>query len=650
MATAQANWIETNQRELMAAVGEVRELLERHTRIKASREPSESQKPRLGTAAPRALESLCSTFGLSLFERATLLMCAGPDLDSKFAAACGAAQGDAARTYPTFSLAMAALPDPHWSAVTPAGPLRRWRLIECQSPPGASVIFAPLAIEERVLHYLAGIQYLDERLAGTLEVVSREDLTPSHEALAQNIATRWIRADGQLPLIGLCGADEISRRAIAAAACSSLSMRLFAAAAENLPSSAAELEAFARLWERESALQSGALYIEAESVDRGDSRAAAQVSRFLERVTGAAVLGVRDRWRPLRRPVVWVDVRKPNAAEQRAFWRSLLKEAPELLNGRVDDLVCHFHMSLPAIRASVREATSTKADNTTLETRLWNASRTQARLRLDDLAQRIEPAATWNDLVLPAAQTILLRQIAAQVAHRAKVYESWGFGAKANRGMGITALFSGPSGTGKTMAAEVLGQSLSLDLYRIDLASVVSKYIGETEKNLRRVFDAAEDSGAILFFDEADALFGKRSEVKDSHDRYANIEISYLLQRMEAYRGLAVLATNMKGSLDQAFLRRIRFALNFPFPDAAQRAEIWRRMFPAGTPTEGLNPVRLARLEVAGGNIRNIALNAAFLAADAGEPVKVAHILEAARAEYAKLEKPLAEAELATWR
>jgi SpoVK/Ycf46/Vps4 family AAA+-type ATPase len=199
------------------------------------------------------------------------------------------------------------------------------------------------------------------------------------------------------------------------------------------------------------------------------------------------------------------------------------------------------------------------------------------------------------------------------------------------------------------MAAEVLANALQLDLYRIDLAGVVSKYIGETEKNLRRVFDAAEDSGAILFFDEADALFGKRSEVKDSHDRYANIEVSYLLQRVEAYRGLAVLATNIKTSVDTAFLRRIRFVINFPFPDAIHRAEIWRRAFPEKTPTEGLDPTVLARLSIAGGNIRNIALNAAFLAAHSGQPVRMTHVLRSARSEYAKLEKPLTEIGIGGW-
>jgi SpoVK/Ycf46/Vps4 family AAA+-type ATPase len=200
------------------------------------------------------------------------------------------------------------------------------------------------------------------------------------------------------------------------------------------------------------------------------------------------------------------------------------------------------------------------------------------------------------------------------------------------------------------MAAEVLAADLKLDLYRIDLASMVSKYIGETEKNLRKVFDAAEESGAILLFDEADALFGKRSEVKDSHDRYANIEVSYLLQRVEAYRGLAILTSNLKSALDPAFLRRLRFVIQFPFPDAPQRAEIWRRIFPRETPTSGLDAHVLARLNIAGGHIRNIALNAAFLAANSGGTVTMSHLLAAARNEYVKLERPLAEIEIGGWK
>ena len=308
-----------------------------------------------------------------------------------------------------------------------------------------------------------------------------------------------------------------------------------------------------------------------------------------------------------------------------------------------------FSLGPSGIKAACAELGLHTGDEKNLGAKLWEACRVQSRTRLDDLAQRIQPAAAWEDLVLPEAQREILREIATHVRQRTKVYETWGFIEKGERGLGISALFAGSSGTGKTMAAEVLANELRLDLYRIDLSSVVSKYIGETEKNLRRVFDAAEKGGAILLFDEADALFGKRSEVKDSHDRYANIEVSYLLQRMEGYRGLAILTTNMKESLDSAFLRRLRFIVQFPFPDAAHRAEIWGRIFPIATPTEQLDLLKLARLNVAGGNIRNVALNAAFLAAGADEPVRMSHLLRAARSEYAKLEKPLTESEIGGW-
>src|SRR5215469_6327674 len=230
-----------------------------------------------------------------------------------------------------------------------------------------------------------------------------------------------------------------------------------------------------------------------------------------------------------------------------------------------------------------------------------------------------------------------------------KVYETWGFAGRGRRGLGITALFAGASGTGKTLAAEVLANDLKLDLYRIDLSTVVSKYIGETEKNLKQVFDAAEEGGVILLFDEADALFGKRGEVKDSVDRYANIEVGYLLQRMESFQGLAILTTNLKSSLDKAFQRRLRFTVDFPFPDAMQREAIWRRVFPEKTPTEKLDAKLLAQLNMVGGNLRNIAINAAFLAADAADKVNMQHVLEATRLEAMKVERPLSATETRGW-
>lgn len=257
--------------------------------------------------------------------------------------------------------------------------------------------------------------------------------------------------------------------------------------------------------------------------------------------------------------------------------------------------------------------------------------------------ERIEPRATREDLALPAEQMEVLSAIVAR-ARREPVDAG-----SSLRAPGFAVLFSGPSGTGKTLAAEVIANELGLDLYIIDLSQVVSKYIGETEKNLGRIFDAAEAGGAVLLFDEADALFGKRSEVKDSHDRYANIEVSYLLQRMEAYRGLAILTTNMKQALDAAFLRRLRFVINFRFPDAAQRTAIWQRMFPPDTPTADLDWDKLGQLNVTGGHIRSIAINGAFYAAAAGEPVTMAHLRQAAQTEYAKLDRTLSGGEVRGW-
>jgi hypothetical protein len=418
----------------------------------------------------------------------------------------------------------------------------------------------------------------------------------------------------------------------------------------DVPATATERETFLRLWAREAVLAGTALLVEDDEVG-GPERA--RLRGFVERVPGLVFLAVPESLAGLRRPEVRLDVRRPRPEEQRTLWREHLGPWSSDLNGQVDCLVAHFSLGADSIRSAcvqaIGEISARAAPEGAIAGIVWEACRAQARSRLDDLAQRIEPCAGWDDLVLPPPQRQLLAEIASQMRQRSRVYEEWGFGDSAVRGLGISALFAGSSGTGKTMAAEVLARELCLDLYCIDLSQVVSKYIGETEKNLRRVFDAAEGGGAILLFDEADALFGKRSEVRDSHDRYANIEVSYLLQRMETYRGLAILTTNLKNALDPAFLRRLRFVVTFPFPDAAERAEIWRRAFPARTPTERLDQTRLARLNIAGGNIRNIALHAAFLAADAGQPVGMAHVLRAARGEYVKLEKTLTEAEVDGW-
>jgi SpoVK/Ycf46/Vps4 family AAA+-type ATPase len=340
----------------------------------------------------------------------------------------------------------------------------------------------------------------------------------------------------------------------------------------------------------------------------------------------------------------------PGTREQRSLWNDALTTAGIPPRPVTDALAQQFHFGPAAILGAVgaaraRAALRGSGPEGVGDSDLWDAGRDQAAWSLDDLAQRLTPTAHWDDIVLPEDVLAQLREIAAQVANRAQVYDRWGFSRQLGRGRGITALFGGPSGTGKTMAAEILASELELDLYRVDLAGLMDKYVGETEKNLRAVFDAAERSGSILFFDEADALFGKRTEVKDSHDRYANIEVNYLLQRMEDYRGLAILATNRKAVLDRAFLRRLRFLVDFSFPDATSRRRIWEKVFPHDAELGKLDLAGLARLELSGGHIKTIAVNAAFLAAAEHVPIAMPHVMHAARREYAKLDRSTSKTE-----
>jgi hypothetical protein len=631
---APAHCQEDNQRRLMAAVARVRAVIEGFLR------PTDA-KPNPDVVEPPAeLQTLCATLGLSAFERDILLLCAGVELDSRLADLCGAR--------PTFSLALAAFPDAHWSALSASRPLRYWRLVDVL--PGDALTTSALRIDERILHYLTGVQAIDERLRPLLKPASPLwQLPPSHHTIAEQAAAVWRRsaAHGPLPAIQLCGADRAAKAEIAGVAAALAGLDLHCIPARNLPHAPSEIDSFIRLWDREAALSGSALLIDCSETEGAENAFDSALVALIDTMHGPLFVCTRDPRPTSSRAVRLLEINPPTAEEQGEIWRGALPEH-HALNGAPAELGSQFSLS-PAVIRSIAGALSAAADAASAADHLWDACRLHARPRLEALAQRIEPAASWQDIVLPEKQLDMLRQITIHVRHRAQVYQDWGFAAKGARGLGISAMFAGPSGTGKTMAAEVLAHTLRLDLYRIDLSQVVSKYIGETEKNLRRVFDAAESGAAILLFDEADALFGKRSEVKDSHDRYANIEISFLLQRMEAYRGLAILTTNRKSALDQAFLRRIRFVVEFPFPNAAERAEIWRRVFPQATPVEDLRIDRLARLNACGGHIRNIALSAAFLAAEQGEPVRMAHLLRTARSEFAKLERPLTDAEVQGW-
>jgi SpoVK/Ycf46/Vps4 family AAA+-type ATPase len=312
------------------------------------------------------------------------------------------------------------------------------------------------------------------------------------------------------------------------------------------------------------------------------------------------------------------------------------RHAHDLADSDLDRLAARYQLSgtqiATAARATVRSGGAGVVE-------FAAAARRQSARALDSLATRVPARSTWDDLVLPHAAINSLRELCDRVVHRHTVLKQWGLDKRTNGRLGVNALFAGPSGTGKTMAAQVIAHELGLELFAIDLSGVVSKYIGETEKNLDAIFRAAEGTDAVLLFDEADALFGKRSEVRDSHDRYANLEVSYLLQRMEAHDGVAILATNLRQNLDEAFLRRLAFTIRFPFPEEEERRRIWSMVWPATVPLDAdIDVILLAsRYKFSGGNIRNVAVGAAFLAASAGRSVSMADVLAAVDREYEKL-------------
>lgn len=590
-----------------------------------------------------ALEHLRTLFGLSAFERDLLVLCAGPSLQSRFISSIAAALNNPSAACPTFGLALAVLDDPHWSAVSPARPLRYWQLLEVDR---GSMLHGPLRMDERIFQFLIGVPTIDERLQALGRPIPANPAGGGHitrqpQAVSAG-ARHWERpAAARAPLL-LIGKHRSTRECAFTAICERTGLRPYALDGSDIPTAPAEREELARLLTREAALAGLALYLRTENC-----YSVQNISAWLELTDAPVAIEVLPGTAAEQLDGVRLHLPAMSADERCQAWANDLGALADRMDGYLDRIAEYFHFDEAAIRlsaAAIRE-TAAASEGIDLGQLSWRVCREHARRSLETLAQRVDARACWADLVLPAPQVETLRQIAIHMHQRAIVNERWGFAAKHSRGLGLTALFAGTSGTGKTMAAEILATELDLDLYKVDLASVVSKYIGETEKNLRAVFDAAEQSGAILLFDEADALFGKRSEVRDSHDRYANLEISYLLQQMESYRGIAILTTNMQHAIDPAFMRRLRFIVQFPFPDQASRARIWESIFPAATPVGELDFDQLARLNVSGGVIRNIAMHAAFLAADDSMLVEPRHILAAARTEYAKIDKPLTAAE-----
>jgi hypothetical protein len=521
-------------------------------------------------------------------------------------------------------------------------PLRRYRLLLVREI-AAPLALRPLSLPERILDYLRGANHLDTALQQHVFPLLPPLLSPTLEKAAQDVfqAVSMSRSQGTFPVVNVIGDKDGGQREIASQVAEKLRIKLL----ELDPTSIGEPDAEpVALLEREALLMQAAFFIDLTRAGDVSARLKRLLDVLLTRSGVLVFLGNHQRVEYAPR-LMNIHLTRLNSQDRLALWQGALGDEAPLLD--IPRIVQQFRFGPTGVRQAAATARSEASLHIDVEhpsrplsmENVWSACRRQSEWKLDDLAQRIDPAHVWDDLVLQPEQVAQLHEIAQQVYHRHRVYVAWDYGKKLNRGRGISALFTGASGTGKTMAAEILAGELDLPLYRIDLAGVVNKYVGETEKNLRRIFRAAEKSGTILFFDEADALFGKRTDVRDSHDRYANIEVNYLLQLMENYSGLAILATNRRQSLDRAFLRRLRFVVDFPFPNMESRRRILQRIFPEHVPVGRLDYNKLARMEVAGGSIHTIALNAAFLAAADGGVVEMKHFIAAARREYAKLDK-----------
>ena len=603
---------------------------------------------------PPAAVDLSQRFNLSQLETGILLLCVAMEIDPLLPELCDQAQGGKGFAFPTFALAFQLFEAVQWDVISISAPLRYWQLIQLHAPQPQPLPQTMLKADERIVNSIMGSQQLDHRLASLVsplvqsgqEIKQLTPLAPSQQLVVTDICESLSKGPGApIPIVQLLGADAHSKHQIAHQIVAQFGAQLYGLMGELIPTTNQEFTDFLRLWDRETYLSRIALYIDTQEVEQ-DNQSRIALRRFLSQSRGLIFIDNRDVRLPPNRKAITREVTKPTPLEQRQVWTQALGPAaanyPALLASQ-------FNLNLDEIENIVSTVSAVSSPLTPsapdLKHHLWTTCLNHTRPNLDSLAQRLDTKATWDQLVLPTEAMGILRQIVDQVRLRAQVYDDWGFRKRMNRGLGVSAMFAGESGTGKTMSAEVLANELDLPLYRIDLSSVVSKYIGETEKNLRRLFDAAEEGGAILYFDEADALFGKRGEVKDSHDRYANIEINYLLQRVEAYRGLAILATNLKSSLDVAFLRRLRFLINFPFPSQAYRQQLSRKVLPDEIPKNLIDYEHLGKFNIAGGAIHTIALNAAFMAAQQSKSVGMEQILAAIRTEYEKLDRPIYEAE-----
>lgn len=605
------------------------------------------------------LVRLARVFSLTRFERSALLTCLLPEFLPGMSRVFGFLQDDATLLYPTVGFLMELYCRNHqerecaWPAFHPGGTLKAWRLIV---PVGEELRAPPLRrayrVDERIVTFLMGSDLYDGSLEGVATIHPagkrpQQAAAPAYplESLVKNVK------DGQAcTIVSLLGTDRDGAWEFVEMTARELGWRIIKAPVSALVHQKEWHPGLLESLLREAVLQPACVLLYEED-PHGESPP--EWAPFLRRCAAKGTLifhlgrkaiameGIEPAIQHMK-----LVFNAPGPAERLGYWQAALEKSALAWPERVaEQLAMRYPYAEPQVnrmidrmrlRLNGRESDAEHALDV-----LNEVITDTARKPLHDLAQRIQPVFQWNDLIVHKALAEHLKAFRDAVAHQFTVYEKWGLGAIVPRGRGVVALFSGPSGTGKTMAAEVIAKDLRMDLYRIDLAGLVSKYIGETEKNIRKVFDGARGSNVLLFFDEADALFGRRTEIQDSHDRYANLEVNYLLQRLEEHEGPVILATNKRKNMDEAFLRRIHFIVEFPQPSEPLRQLIWQKHLPLSVPrSEEIDLQFLAKhFEISGGDIKNAALQAAFAAAEDGGGLSTAHLLAALKREYLKLGK-----------
>ena len=614
------------------------------------------------------LVELVKIFHLSPFDIDALLICLLPELDLRYEKLYAYLQDDVTKKRPSVELVLQLLcasSEDRLAAregFSPQAPLIKHCLLWFEDDPSSKatpLLAKSLKIDERVLNYLLGSDQIDSRLL-PFSLVAKPHVKLADIILPDEVKHRLTQLMQYRNRGLVCyfqGPYGVGKQTTAEALCQEFGLTLLVIDVAQLLVEELPLSVATKLILRETRFLDAALYWNRFDLLLAEDKklSLVDVIQGLEEHPGLSFLASEMPWEPVdvwqHVPFVSIQLPVPSYVERKQLWESHLNgHLPTAHDVDLAALSNKFLLTGGQIRDAVVSAQNLalwQASEEFSMKDLYAACRAQSNRKLSALAHKIESKYTWADIVLPKEQMTQLSEITSYIKHRQLVYGEWNFDQKLSLGKGLNVLFTGPSGTGKTMAAGIIANELKLDIYKIDLSTVVSKYIGETEKNLSRIFREAETSNAILFFDEADALFGKRSEVRDSHDRYANIEISYLLQRMEEYEGMVILATNLRKNMDEAFVRRMHFVVEFPFPEEEYRYRIWTNIFPREAPIDKSADFEFLaqRFKITGGNIKNIALSAAFLAADAGGKVTTKHLIRATKREFQKMGKLCAEAD-----